>query len=91
MTRVLVISLLIIGVIAAFLSYRNNILANTLKDRESRIAELETSLKEQKNLIKVYSQAEEKAKEFEKEMENDQTDNLDVVPADYILNQLRAD
>ena len=47
---------------------------------------------EYQRINEVYAESAAKAEEFNKELNNDETtDNLDVVPADYILRQLHAD
>lgn len=56
------------------------------------VARYKADAEESHKIIETYAEAEAQAKEFEVELINDEnTDNLDVVPADYILNQLRAD
>ena len=55
------------------------------------VAKLKSAVKDYERTIKIYAEAEKQAKEFEKELNNDATDNLDVIPADYILKQLHAD
>ena len=42
-------------------------------------------------MIDINSRADEQNEQFKGKMNEDTTDNLDVVPADYILKQLRAD
>lgn len=64
---------------------------NQIKDLEVEIQSLRIEKDQYLNIINAYNNAEKESKEFEKEMVNDKTDNLDVVPADYILKQLRAD
>lgn len=92
MVRFLAISLVILGVAAVWLFYCNKGLKADLTAANAEIASLTASVQEMKDVVKTYAEAEAKAKEFEKELINDEnTDNLDVIPADYILNQLRAD
>ena len=56
------------------------------------VARYKADAEESHKIIETYAEAEAQAKEFEMELINDEnTDNLDVVPADYILKQLRAD
>lgn len=63
-----------------------------IKEQDKRICGLEASLAEYKKIQQVNAEADKQAKEFEKELIKDEsTDNLDVVPADYILKQLHTD
>lgn len=91
MVKFLSIALVIIACVAVFFKLQSDSRQRRLTDAENQIVALETAINEQKHVIEVYAQAEKEAKEFEKELNNDETDNLDVVPADYILNQLHAD
>lgn len=92
MNRFLWISLCVLGFVAFWLFYCNKSLKNDLTAANAEIAGLTASVMEMKDLVAVYAKADKEAKEFEKELINDtNTDNLDVVPADYILKQLRAD
>lgn len=92
MTRILAISLVILGVVATWLFYCNKGLKAELTAANAAIAGLTASVQEMKDVVKTYAEAEKQAKEFEKELINDEnTDNLDVIPADYILKQLHAD
>lgn len=92
MTKLLMTIMVVLGVVAAWLFLSNKSLKNDLTAANAEIAGLTASVMEMKDLVAVYAKAEKEAKEFEKELINDtNTDNLDVVPADYILNQLHAD
>lgn len=98
LNRILIISLIIAIAMAVFFKLQSNSREKQLTNAENRIIALETAvserdiiISEQKRIIEVYAQAKEEANEFEKELNKDNTDNLDVVPADYILKQLHAD
>lgn len=92
MTKVLMTIMVVLGVVAAWLFLSNKSLKNDLTAANAEIAGLTASVMEMKDLVAVYAKADKEAKEFEKELINDtNTDNLDFVPADYILNQLHAD
>ena len=91
MTRILLISLIIAIGTAIFFKVQSDKRLQRLTDAENQVIALQTAVNEQKKVIEVYAEAEKQAKEFEKELNDDYTDNLDVIPADYILKQLRAD
>ena len=91
MTKLLMTIMVVLGVVAAWLFLSNKSLKNDLTAANAEIAGLTASVMEMKDLVATYAEAEKKAKEFEKELNDDKTDNLDVIPADYILKQLHAD
>lgn len=99
MTRVLLIIVAIMAATSLFLYMGNKHLKTELNAANGEIALkdeyifiLEHSVRELQNNIAIYAKADEQAEEFNKELINDETtDNLDVVPADYILKQLRSD
>lgn len=99
MTRIFVIVIVILSVAAGVLYLRNMSLKSELSAANGQIAlkdeyifTLEYAVKDLQNNIAIYAKADEQAEEFNKELINDETtDNLDVVPADYILKQLHAD
>lgn len=92
LTRMLSISLIILLVGLFFLAYKSNKLSEQLSAANDRIAVLQANMAEYQRINEVYAESAAKAEEFNKELNNDETtDNLDVVPADYILRQLRAD
>ena len=92
LTRILSISLIILLVGLFFLAYKSNKLSEQLSAANDRIAVLQANIAEYQRINEVYAESAAKAEEFNKELNNDETtDNLDVVPADYILRQLRAD
>lgn len=99
MNRILLISIAFLAVTSAILFFSNKHLKTELNAANGQIAlkdeyifTLEHSVRELQNNIEIYAKADEQAEEFNKELINDETtDNLDVVPADYILKQLRAD
>lgn len=99
MQKILLISVAVLAVafgIASFIAvYRGNTIDKQKVKIESLTADMaryKADAEESHKIIETYAEAEAKAKEFEMELINDEnTDNLDVIPADYILNQLRAD
>ena len=99
MTRILASIIVIISLVAVWLYASNKSLKNSLTAAQGEIAlkdeyifSLEHSVREMSNTIATQAQAIEQAKDFEKELNDDtNVDNLDVVPANYILKQLRAD
>lgn len=92
LTRILSISLIILLVGLFFLAYKSNKLSEQLSAANDRIAVLQANMAEYQRINEVYAESAAKAEEFNKELNNDETtDNLDVVPADYILRQLHAD
>ena len=99
MNRLLLISIAFLAVTSAILFFSNKHLKTELNAANGQIAlkdeyifTLEYAVKDLQNNIAIYAKADEQAEEFNKELINDETtDNLDVVPADYILKQLRAD
>lgn len=92
MTKFLAISLAVLGCVAIWLFWCNKGLKADLNAANVEIANLTASVQEMKDVVKTYAEAEKNAKEFEKELINDtNADNLDVIPADYILRQLHAD
>lgn len=99
MNRILLISIAFLAAVSAILFFSNKHLKTELNAANGQIAlkdeyifTLEHSVRELQNNIEIYAKADEQAEEFNKELINDtNVDNLDVVPADYILKQLRAD
>lgn len=68
---------------------------NTLKDEKnalkSEICKKEQIIKEMEKINELYQKAEKENEEFRQQLVGDNSDNLDVVPADYILNRLHKD
>ena len=98
MVKILTTVCVFLAVCALYFNFRVDYLKNentSLRSEKNglwkRVNELEVTVKEKDNLIKIYAEAGKQVKEFEKELNNDTTDNLDVVPADYILKQLQSD
>lgn len=99
MNRLLLISIAFLAAVSAILFFSNKHLKTELNAANGQIAlkdtyifTLEHSVRELQNNIAIYAKADEQAEEFNKELINDtNVDNLDVVPADYILKQLHAD
>ena len=98
MNKILLVSLIIAIVTAVFFKLQsdNRLLRatnaeNRATNAENRVSALETAVIERDKLIEINSRADEENEQFKGKMNEDTTDNLDVVPADYILKQLRAD
>ena len=99
LNRILLISLLVAVAIGAWGWLLAGSRADTIKERDATIADRDLTiamqdkaLAERDRMVQIYAQAAEQANEFEKELNNDtNVDNLDVVPADYILKQLQSD
>lgn len=67
----------------------------TLKDEKNalknEICKKEQIIKEMEKINELYQKAEKENEEFRQQLVGDNSDNLDVVPADYILNRLHKD
>lgn len=68
---------------------------NTLKDEKNalknEICKKEQIIKEMEKINELYQKAEKENEEFRQQLVGDNSDNLDVVPAAYILNRLHKD
>lgn len=68
---------------------------NTLKDEKkalkNEICKKEQIIKEMEKINELYQKAEKENEEFRQQLLGDNSDNLDVVPADYILNRMHKD
>jgi hypothetical protein len=91
MNKVLLISLMIAIATAVFFKLQSDNRLLRATNAENRASALETAVNERDKLIEINSRANEQNEQFKGKMNEDTTDNLDVVPADYILKQLRAD
>ena len=91
LNRLLIISLIIAIATAAFFKLQSDNRLLRATNAENRVSALETAVNERDKLIEINSQANEQNEQFKGKMNEDTADNLDVVPADYILKQLRAD
>lgn len=92
MQKFLWISLLIVSIIAFIATLTSMNRGHKIEQQNDRICKLESSLAEYQKIQQITAEADKQAKEFEKELQADEnTDNLDIVPADYILMQLHAD
>lgn len=81
----------ILGFMVYFMYFQNK----TLKAEKNALCEDVSRMK--KNLIEmekqneVLLQAKKENEQFKKDLSDDKSDNLDVVPAAYILNRMHAD
>lgn len=98
MNRILFLSLIIAIATAIFFKLQSDNRLLRATNAENRVSALETAvierdkmIEERDKLIEINSRADEENEQFKGRMNEDTSDNLDVVPADYILKQLRAD
>lgn len=91
LNRILLISLIIAIATAVFFKLQSDNRLLRATNAENRASALETAVIERDKMIEINSQADEQNEQFKGKMNEDTSDNLDVVPADYILKQLRAD
>lgn len=91
LNRLLLISLIIAIATAVFFKLQSDNRLLRATNAENRASTLETAVIERDKMIEINSKANEQNEQFKGKMNEDTTDNLDVVPADYILKQLRAD
>ena len=73
------------------LGAKNNALKSEVCERDEIINQKNTYIKEMEKINEAYKQAEKESQQFKEELLVDGSDNLDVVPATYILDRLRAD
>ena len=87
LTAVCVILILVLS----YSFHRINTLESQKNDLKNEICKKDSYIKEMEKINEAYKKASKEAQEFREELLVDTSDNLDVVPADYILNRLRAD
>lgn len=81
----------ILVLVLSYTFHRINTLESQKNDLKIEISKKDEFIKEMEKINEANKQAEKEAQEFREELLVDTTDNLDVVPADYILKRLRAD
>ena len=91
MNKILWITVLILTISLSIVSSVAMRRGETIKDKDSQICKLQSTIDGYIKIQEVYAEAEKEAKEFEKELAKDENDNLDYVPSNYILEQLHAD
>ena len=92
MQKILWITLFILAAALCISSMIANQRGIKIKEQDKKICGLETALAEYQKIQETYAEAEKQAKEFEKELAKDEnSDNLDIVPDKYILDQLHTD
>ena len=91
LNRILLISLIIIALVAVFYRYKANNLKTELLSVKNENAVLRANMAEYEHIFELNKKADEENEKFKGKLNEDTTDNLDFVPADYILKQLRAD
>ena len=91
----LAISLIAFAVAVFIILHRGNVIDkqnSKIESLQTDVARYKADVEESHKIIETYAEAQAEAKEFEMELINDEnTDNLNTIPADYILKQLRAD
>ena len=88
----------ILGVVCVILilalSYTTNRI-NTLKGEKNALKNdlqrKEQTIKEMEKINELYQEIEKENEKFKEQLNTDTTDNLNVVPANYILMQLHKD
>lgn len=68
-----------------------NDLKNEICNLETEIQKRDMTIKEMEKINELYQEVAKENEKFKEELNNDMSDNLDVVPADYILNRLHKD
>lgn len=92
MQKILWITLFILAAALCISSMIANQRGIKIKEQDKKICGLQTALAEYQKIQETYLEAEKQAKEFEKELAKDEnSDNLDIVPDKYILDQLHTD
>lgn len=81
----------ILILVISYAFHRISTLETQKNDLKIEISKKDEFIKEMEKINEANKQAEKEAQEFREELLVDTTDNLDVVPADYILKRLRAD
>lgn len=81
----------ILILVLTYTIHRINALESQKNDLKNDLCKKEQTIKEMERINEAYKKANKEAQEFREELLVDPSDNLDVVPADYILNRLRAD
>lgn len=68
---------------------------DTLKGEKNdlilEVQKRDSAIKEMEKINELYQEVAKENEKFKEELNNDKSDNLDVVPADYILNRLHKD
>lgn len=73
------------------LESQKNDLKKEICKKDDIIAQKETYIKEMEKINELYQKAGKENEEFRQQLVGDNSDNLDVVPAYYILNRLHKD
>lgn len=68
-----------------------NDLKNEICNLETEIQKRDIAIKEMEKINELYQEVAKENEKFKDELNNDKSDNLDVVPADYILNRMHKD
>lgn len=81
-------------ILILILSYTTNRI-NTLKCEKNALKNdlqrKEQTIKEMEKINELYQEIEKENEKFKEQLNTDTADNLNVVPANYILNQLHKD
>lgn len=94
MNRIIVFLIAVCAILMLVLSYtfhRINSLESQKNDLKEEVLKKDTYIKEMEKINEVLKKVEEENTKFKEQLLLDDSDNLDVVPAAYILDQLHAD
>ena len=89
--KIIYIALIIAIATAVFFKLQSDKRLLRATNAENRVSALETAVNERDKIFDINHRANKQNEEFKGKMNEDTTDNLDVVPADYILKQLHKD
>ena len=81
----------ILILVISYAFHKINTLESQKNDLKIELSQKESYIKEMEKINEAYKQAEKESQEFKEQLLVDTGDNLDVVPAGYILERLRAD
>lgn len=88
---ILSLCIVILLLVLSYTTKRIDTLKVEKNDLKIEVERKNEFIKEMEKINEANKQAEKETQEFREELLVDTTDNLDVVPADYILKRLRAD
>lgn len=68
-----------------------NDLKNEICNLETEIQKRDKAIKEMEKINELYQEVAKENEKFKEELNNDKSDNLDAVPATYILDRMHQD
>lgn len=80
-----------LGAVVCCDQYRLRALRIEKENVELESEKKDKRIKDLENINELYEEAKEENESFRELLYGDTTDNLDVIPSDYILDELRAD